>query len=163
MLCKSSVKIILKTDKCLFFLVHDCGTIKKKAFTAFYKTRKLKKKKKKYKSKSFYGNVRFASLNICHQYTAVNILDRLLNWVSHKLAIWTRCFLLVSLAATVTLCQFAVSRSKALATVIVPLFGSILKAFVVSLLLSIEYLEEKSQRHTGCFLGKQNIVMPQGD
>lgn len=56
--------------------------------------------------------------------------------------------LLVSLASTVTLCQAAVSRSKDLATVIVPLFGSILKAFVVSLLLSTEYLEEKSWRHT---------------
>lgn len=75
--------------------------------------------------------------------------------------------LLVSLASTVTLCQSEVSRSKALETVIVPLFGSILKAFVVSLLLSIEYLEDKSRRHTfsrqGCFLGKQNIVIPRGD
>lgn len=75
--------------------------------------------------------------------------------------------LLVSVASTVTLCQLEASRSKALATVIVPLFGSILKAFVVSLLLSMEYLEEKSQTHTfrrqGCFLGKQNIVIPQGD
>lgn len=46
----------------------------------------------------------------------------------------------ISVASTVRLCHSAVSRSKALATVMVPLCGSILKAPAPLLLLSIEYL-----------------------
>lgn len=76
--------------------------------------------------------------------------------------------LLVSVASTVKLCQFEVSLSKALATVIVPLSGLILKAFVASLLLSIENLGGgKSSENTFCrrffFLSKENTATPQGD
>lgn len=67
--------------------------------------------------------------------------------------------LLVSVASTVKLCHFEVSLSKALAAVIVPLLGLILKAFVASLLLSIEYLGgggEKTVRiHFSVFFPQQ--------
>lgn len=51
----------------------------------------------------------------------------------------------ISVASTVRLCHSAVSRSKALATVMVPLCGSILKAPAPLLLLSIEYLRTGTQ------------------
>lgn len=54
----------------------------------------------------------------------------------------------ISFASTVKLCQSEASLSRALVTLKVPLFGSILKTFAPSLLLSIEYLREKSRRHT---------------
>lgn len=52
----------------------------------------------------------------------------------------------VSLASALKLCQAAVSLSKGLTTVTVPLLGSILKALVASLLLSMEYLTRRKQR-----------------
>lgn len=52
----------------------------------------------------------------------------------------------ISVASTVRLCHSAVSLSKALATVMVPLWGSILKALAPLLLLSIEYLRTE-QKH----------------
>lgn len=64
--------------------------------------------------------------------------------------------------------QSVVSRSKALAIAMVPLFGSILKALVASVLLSIEYLEEKIHRNSpfrteGCFLGIEDVAILQGN
>ena len=53
--------------------------------------------------------------------------------------------LLVSVATTVTLCQLEASRSSGWESVMEPLFGSILKAFLIPLCLSIEYLKKKNE------------------
>lgn len=59
----------------------------------------------------------------------------------------------VSLASALKLCQAAVSLSKGLRMVTLPLLGSIRKALVASLLLSMEYLPTTKQKRHFCNRG----------